>query len=74
MPLKTAVMYKRLAKMVIREAKTRALLLPKRNPIKSGMVMEFSEAVNSRNLGAIHCQAIRENITAEGAKSSQGAP
>ena len=53
---------------------TRAILLSKRNPMKSGIVRESSNLVKVLSLGATMIQEKSENPTKKGTNKNQGVP
>ena len=73
-PLNTAVMYNRLAKTTIKPAENLAASLPKRKPMKSGIVTESNEAVTWRSRGATQRHETMQKIVMIGTKSSHGNP
>ena len=58
----------------MRAAKTRAGVLPKRKPMKSGIVSESIAAVKLRSRGATTIHENRLKATAVGMKRSHGRP
>ena len=60
--------------MTITAARTRAGVLPKRKPMKSGIVSDPSDSVKVRSRGATAIQANSENPTTAGTSRNQVTP